>query len=314
MASQFRFDTVRAEMWSMIRKFTAKTILASAAMLLPIDGAFSEAITSKSDIYSRSIPFQSADRLDEYSVSGLWFPEEQVPFAGLSGPAIFVFKNVKSGEQWTIAVNSIVLLDKDFWDKHQVPDAGQLEPKVLLEKLAGFGVASISLSKDKRAKVVSCEGLGFVPLPGKAEEERCLQLGDAVVDLQDIDFDGKKELVFRHAGIGQRGGDAYEIARNPKDIGPLERDSREPFRDIDWRTVINITRKQIIIEGSNGACYDTAATYSRDGIGVMSMTHFWRSVRREPDGCDVEDYSAVNQLKGIGPRLKLLSRRKADGP
>jgi hypothetical protein len=92
----------------------------------------------KNEIYSRSVPFQSADLLDEYSVSGLWFPEEQVPFAGLSGPAIFAFKNVGSGRQRTIAVNGIVLLDDDFWNKHQVADAAQLETEALLEKLTAL--------------------------------------------------------------------------------------------------------------------------------------------------------------------------------
>jgi hypothetical protein len=99
--------------WSKILKYAA--ILFSMATLLPIDTAFCESTNIntniKNEIYSRSIPFQSPDKLAEYSVSGLWFPEEQVPFAGLSGPAIFVFKNVSSGKQFTVAVNAIALLE-----------------------------------------------------------------------------------------------------------------------------------------------------------------------------------------------------------
>jgi hypothetical protein len=288
----------------------AKTILASVVMLLPIDGAFCETAKIKSDIYSRTIPFQSADRLDDYSVSGLWFPEEQLPFAGLSGPAIFVFKNVNSGQQWTIAVNAIALLGQDFWDKHQVADAAQLEPRVLVEKLAGFGFASISLSQDKRAKTVNCRRPANGPPPGPARAEQCLKLGDAVVDLQDIDFDGKKELVVRHEGGGQKSGAAYEVVRIPgnSELAPAA-DSREPFRDIDWRTVINITRKQIILEGSNGACDSTAETYSRNTSGGMSMTNFWRSVTLSSGDCDSEDYAVEDQVDGIGQRFNLLSRK-----
>lgn len=305
------FDAVKNEKWSKILECVAKAILAAAAMVLPIDRAFSQA--AKSEIYSRSVPFQSADRLDEYSVSGLWFPEQQVPFAGLSGPAIFVFKNVRTGNQLTVAVNAIALLEKDFWDKHQVADAAQLEPRVLVEKLAGFGIASISLSQDKRAKIVNCRRPENDPPRGQARAEQCLNLGSAIVDLQDIDFDGKKELVFRHAGVGQRGGDAYDVVRIPDDGDPLERagDSSEPFRDIDWRTVINITRKQIIIEGSSGACDSTEATYSRGASGQMSMTHFSRTVMHEPDNCDTEDYAVENQVDGIGRRLKLLGRKSS---
>jgi hypothetical protein len=303
-------------MWSKNLKRAA--ILASVAMLLPTDRAFCEPTNIKGEIYSRSVPFQSPDQLGEYSVSGLWFPQEQIPFAGLSGPAIFVFKNVNSGKQLTVAVNAIALLDKDFWNKHKdfwnkhgVADADQLEPEALLEKLRGFGVAAISLSEDKRAKVGACGRLQNDPPSGQARRaEQCLHLGEAVVDLQDVDFDGKNELVFRHAGVGQRGGAAYEIVRIPEDgdLPPLAGDLKEPLRDIDWRSVINITRKQIIIEGSSGACDSTEATYSRGAYG-MSMTHFWRSVMHEPDGCDAEDYALENQAEGIGRRLKLLSRK-----
>jgi hypothetical protein len=271
---------------------------------------------NRSEIYSRIVPFESADRLDEYSVSGLWFPGEQVTFAGLSGPAIFLFKNVSSGKQFAIAVNTIVLLDEDFWNKHQVADAAQLEPEALLEKLTGLGTVSISLSQDMRAKIVNCEVSKNNPPPGNARVERCLNLGEAVVDLQDIDFDGKKELVFRHAGVGQRSGAAYEIMRVPQDDDPAYDPrgpfSREPFREIDWRTVINITRKQIILEGSNSAVDNSEETYSRDASGGMSMTHFWRSFCNGSNECYIEDYAVENQLDGIGRRFKLLSRKKAE--
>lgn len=303
-------------MWSKLLECMARAALAVVAMLLAMDGAFCQTAKSRNEIYSRAIPFQSADRLDDYSVSGLWFPEGLIPFGGLSGPAVFVIKNVNSGKQRTIAVNAIALLDKDFWDKHHVANAEQLEPETLVEKLAGFGVASISLSQDKRAKVVSCERATNDPYPPKARADRCLQLGDAVVDLQDVDFDGKKELVFKHAGMGQRSGPAYEIVRIPEnDNDVLERagDAREPFRDLDWRTVLNITRKQIMIQGSNGACSDDEETYSRGASGEMSMTHFWRRVAlHTPDDCVIEDYAVESQGDGIGRRLKLLSRRKAE--
>jgi hypothetical protein len=75
------------------------------------------------------------------------------------------------------------LLDEDFWDKHQVADAAKLEPGALVEKLTGLGVASISLSEAKRAKMVNCKVSENAAL-GKAGGDRCLQLGDAVVDLR----------------------------------------------------------------------------------------------------------------------------------
>jgi len=336
-------------MWRKRRKWVA--ISASMAMLLLMDPAFCGPANIKHG-YFKSIPFQSPDRLGEYNVSGLWFPEGLVPFVGLSGPAIFVFKNVTSGKQWTVAVNAIALLDKDFWDKQGVADAAQLEPEALSEKLASFGVVSLSLSQDKRAKVGTCGRLisapqvghqmpsqsaapdpVFPPINGAApvydappqasfpvnsappashagKAEKCLNLGDAVVDLQDIDFDGKQELVFRHAGLGQRYLPSYEVVRIPADGEPaLGGDTTEPFSEIDGRTVINITRKQITIEGSNGACDNTEATYSRDTYGRMRMTHFWRGVWQEPDRCDAEDYAVEDQADGIGRHLKLLSRK-----
>ena len=293
-------------MWSKNLKCAA--ISASVAMLLLVDPAFCEPANING--YPKSIPFQSPDRLGEYSVSGLWFPEGLIPTAGLSGPAVFVFRNANSGEQWTVAVNAIALLNRDFWNEHGVADAARLEPEALLEKLASFGVVSLPLSQDKRAKVVTCGPSTSDPPAGRARKaEQCLDLGEAVVDLQDIDFDGAPELVFSHAGLGQRFVPTYEVVRIPEDGQPaLGADTTEPFREIDGLTLINLTRKQIIIRGSNGACANTAATYSRDSNGAMRMMHFWRGVWQEPDRCDVENYAVENSADGIGRRLKLLSR------
>lgn len=281
-------------------------------MLLSICGAVCEATDSKNEIFPGVVPFKFFDMLDEYSVSGLWFPREEMTIAGLSGPAIFTIKNSNSGKHWTIAMNAIALLDKDFWKKHQVPDAEKLGPKVLLEKLLMFGVVSISLS-DKRAKISDCKRSLFNP-PHDELRVDCLELGAAVVDLQDIDFDGKKEFVFRHAGVAQRFGDAYEIVRIPDDFGGddfLAGDTREPFRDIDFLTVINITQKQIIIQGSNGTCGNTAATYSRGDYGGMNLTHYWTN----PEGdntCIDKDYAVETGVDGIERTFKLLSPRKEE--
>jgi hypothetical protein len=143
-----------------------------------------------------------------------------------------------------------------------------------------------------RAKIVNCAVSKNEPPPGKARVDRCLKLGDAVADLQDIDFVGKRELVFRHAGAGQRSGAAYEVVPSPEEDPPAYDSSgpfsREPFRNIDWRTVINITRKQITIEGSNGACDSREETYSLEASGGMSMTHLRRSAMNGPNECDTE--------------------------
>ena len=115
-----------------------------------------------------------------------------------------------------------------------------------------------------------------------------------------------QELVFKHAGVGQRSAAAYEIVRIQAYGHLLERggDSREPFRDIDWRTVINVTRKQIILEGSNGACDSTAQTYYRNASGGMSMTDSWRSVVLSTGDCDADDYAVENQVNRIGQTFK----------
>jgi hypothetical protein len=102
-------------------------MLAASALLLAMDGAFCQTTKSKNEIYSRAVPFQSADLLDQFSVSGLWFPEGLIPYGGLIGPAIFVFNNVNSGKRRTIALNAIALLDEGFWGKHQVANAQQLD-------------------------------------------------------------------------------------------------------------------------------------------------------------------------------------------
>ena len=122
--------------------------------------------------------------------------------AGLTGPAIIFFRDNKSSAISPIGVNILSLVDDEFWktigiDIYDFSD----DPGKAIKALSEHQPISIALKKQDRATVEQCQG----------SKDQCLVLGDALVDFQDLDFDGKPELIVNHRGAGQRFGDAYEV-------------------------------------------------------------------------------------------------------
>jgi len=288
------------------------------ALLCIWGGAHGETQKPNDLLSGRTIPFEVAEAIENYKISGLWFPDAAADSAEvaaeLKGPAIFVFKNIESGQQWTAAINAISLVDEKLWSTLRGADGDQLDAKTLVEKLREHGVIVISVPNEKRAKLTKCRGLLSSGFQNGGKAEKCLELGEALVNLQDIDFDGKREAVFRHDREGQRGGPAYEIFGVPEtDDRFAARMLEEPYRELDWRSTLNVTRKQIIVSSSNGASDSTEETYSRDAWGKMQLTHLWTTGQACPsDNCGGEDYTVQDQLDGLGRCLKPTVRRRAE--
>jgi hypothetical protein len=289
-----------------------KAVVVSLLFCISSVDAFSETRESKKAPQSNMIPFESPNQLEGYQISGFWFPEDKFGYSGLRGPAIFVFTKYDSGETYSVAVNSIALLNKEFYDSNNLTIGDDSDIKQLIEKLKGYGILPLHLDNERRAKIKPCKRYEDDILLKSLEGDQCLMLGDAPVDMQDIDFDGEKEVIFRQEFSGQRSGEAYEIMKLPYEKYEQSRFRNPPLSEIDFLTIIDVTKKQIVIDGSNGVCAETAEIYSSVGNGDFKMTRFRRFAAESRDQCNLEDYSVHGQLDGVGRCLKLSSRKKME--
>ena len=262
----------------------------------------------------RAVAFESSDLVEKWSVSGLWLPDQVLPSAGLSGAAIFLLINRETGETVSAAVNGVALLPPDYWKNHGVADPFGADVATLADKVRAAGVIRISLSPDTRAMVVDCGSLDWRADQTPSTHEKCLKLGTAAVDVQDVDFDGTKEFVFRQAGQAQRGVDAYEIVGLPYDKNSEAKERARPLSELDAWSEINISKKQIILHESGGACASADETYARDpqsDLGMKLTRYRQYAADGQGGACYLEDYAVKEQIDGQSYCFMLISRRPA---
>jgi hypothetical protein len=92
-----------------------------------------------------------------------------------------------------------------------------------------------------------------------------------------------------------------------------DRDIGTPLNELDQMSDINISKRQIILRESNGACENAMVTYSADPQPSSGMRLVERrQYTTDPDGtCYIEDYVATKPSDGEGDHLKLRSRKLA---
>jgi uncharacterized protein YecT (DUF1311 family) len=235
----------------------------------------------------QGVPFESLDIVGNYRVSGQWFPQEVKNYAGLSGPAKFVFSDVKTGNIFSAQVSGIALLPKDYW-KNKGIAVNSVEIVDLVEKLKSSGVIKITLSTETRAQIEDCN-----------DTDICLHFGTAPVDIQDIDFSGRMYFIFRQAEEGQRWVDNYKIMKLSSDGKNLEdKYIATPLDELDGLSEINLSKKQIILQSSNGACNSGYRTYAPDpkNRSGLTLTHIKQYSDGDGSNCYVEDYSGDGKL------------------
>lgn len=260
---------------------------------------------------SPGIVFESPDVIEKLKVSGVWFPDQVKPYVGLSGAAIFVFSNVETGETFSAAVNGVALLPEDYWKNKGVTDPDGSDVAALADKVRASGVLEIRLSPQTRAKIVNCGSRSGNSDQAASNVEKCLRLGSAVVDIQDVDFDGNKEFVFRQAGESQRGVDAYEVLELPYDKYLAGSKLGMPLSELDQMAEINLSKRQIILGTSSGACSSGSTIYGvnpKYGSGLILIGREQYSYNAQSGVCYVEHYEAKEQQSGDGYVLKLVSR------
>ena len=207
------------------------------------------------------VPFVFDNPLDGYAVSGTWFPLIASDARnGPYGPVIFQLKDSKTGKIIKIAENGVSLLN------------GAIQA---ISGLKSGATLHLNYGEKDRAEKGPCEN----------SKDTCLKLGDIPIDLQDLTFDGKPEVIIAQAGMGQRFGSAYRVytldfdgSSDPKDeMGAVTYNDmpyQVVFSQLDDQSTIDLTKKQIEIFASGGACANSAEYYGLNSDGGFSETGF----------------------------------------
>jgi hypothetical protein len=170
------------------------------------------------------------------------------------------------------------------------------------------------LSPETRARIVDCGSSDWPSAQPNSEHDKCLKLGTAAVDIQDVDFDGTKDFVFRQAGQAQRFIDAYRVMDLPYDKLNGDKGVRTPLNALDGWSEINISRRRIVLHESGGACASAEAIYAQDpqaetGLKLVSYQQYAPDART--NACYLEKYTVKEQVDGQSYSFKLISRKPA---
>lgn len=221
------------------------------------------------------IRFQFDKPIAGYDISGLWFPSLAANASAPSGPAILRLRDAETGEVTQIAENALSLVD---------PTASQIDLSHMQD------VLRLSYSAEDAATRGQCHDT----------QDTCLWLGDATIDLQDLDFDGKPDLVIAHPGAGQRGGTAYSVYAIPDgiDLGEGVWGYRV-FARIDAMTAFNLGKHEIEVTNSDGACASSIETYAADTIRPFSLMRYRVDTMDANGSCVTKDYRVETQDSGV---------------
>lgn len=140
------------------------------------------------------------------------------------------------------------------------------------------------------------------------------------IDVQDMNFSGVPELVVRHRGRGQRGSDTYSVYSFDPEVDSSLPDTVEVlsppsdglqspvFGRIDSLSVINLTKRQIELMNSNGACNSSYETYSTNAAPAFSLTAYRVGHTNDAGDCIVDDYRVETDINGVQKYVLISSQ------
>lgn len=238
-----------------------------------------------------------------YRISGIWFPVQPEAGSDISGPAIFNLTNLSSGQVIQLSDNWMSLLDEEaLANLGDGPDR--------LELLLAKAPLHLDYTEDDRARQKAC----------RRSSDTCLQLGVIPIDVQDMNFSGAPELVVRHRGRGQRGSDTYSVYSFDPEVNSSLPDTVEVlsppydglqspvFGRINSLSVINLTKRQIELMNSNGACNSSYETYSADAAPAFSLTAYRVGHTDDAGDCIVDDYRVETDIDGVQKYVPISSQ------
>lgn len=177
------------------------------------------------------------NEIEGYTVTAIWKPTK-VFYNHVVGPAIIEFKNKKDSTTFSITNNNFSLLKSKLSFTYSI-DSLEIE----------------SLNQDFVSLIYDDTNLGSEENFGTTNEP---------FFFQDLNFDGKKELLITEVRNGQRSVASFkaysfeygELAHEMYDIT-----NAEPYRYLDELSKIDDVAKTITIYGSGGLCSNNAEIY-----------------------------------------------------
>ena len=218
---------------------------------------------------------------DQYKVDVLWSPDdENTPV--LSGSAIIRF-SYNSGGHFSVSADSF----------HITKNLGLFQTDESCEFIC---TKPVDISK---VYSVRYDELGKVSFFDNSHQEKT----NPPFFFEDIDFDGKDELIITDYRAGQRGVDSYTVYKDDyKNGNKYNLAVNEPFNVIDSLTTFNKEHKTIDVYKSGGACNNSNDKYKLiDGKYKFVEFTKWNSKPSIKYGyiCTESIYAIVNNEKVI---------------
>jgi len=213
----------------------------------------------------------------KYTVDVQWFPDNGLaPF--LTGPAIITFKRKGDVLSWFTKLTGFFHIPNFEVDWEKINNGEVFEMK--------YGdFYNLSTLKELASK----EGIYSLETP---------------FFFEDVNFDGKRELIITEKRNGQRGRDAYKvysIGEFRPEIDLYDITYSLPYVKFDSSTEFNPKDKTITLYYSGGACTTISETYQAvDGYGAVKFrlikgweTYYWDDDGNDI-GCHIKTYDIVN--------------------
>lgn len=190
------------------------------------------------------ITINYANLVNGYKVKAAWRPvlvNADFPYMDrfVRGPAILQFSNTKDSVLFTVNADYFALSKELFSITYANTDSVDI---------ASLNTTKITIQNKAQAQMDRSNPLAF----------------EAEFGFADVDFDGKKELIVREFGMGQRASSTYAIYKieDDEDYDEVYKLRNSPFDLIDDQTEFNYTAKTITISSFGGYCSSEYTTYS----------------------------------------------------
>ena len=213
----------------------------------------------------------------KFTVDVKWFPDNGLaPF--LTGPAIITFNRKGDVLSWFTKLTGFFHIPNFEVDWEKINNS-----EVFEMKYSDFNNQSTLKELAFKKGIYSLETPFF---------------------FEDVNFDGKKELIITETRNGQRGRDAYKvysIGEFRPEIDLYDITNSLPYVKFDSSTEFNPKDKTITLYYSGGACTTISETYQAvDGYGAVKfrLIKGWETYYWDDDGnnigCHIKTYDIVN--------------------
>lgn len=228
------------------------------------------------------IQIDFSNAVNGYQIKAFWKPVK-TNINHVIGPAIIEFYNTKDSTSFSITNNNFSILKNKLSFTYSDNE----------QEIIALNNTSITLSYNER-NLKSEENFGTTNEP---------------FFFQDLDFDNKEELILAEVGNGQRSGTSFKVYHLYEEDA-LESTNHEPFASLDEFSKVDHKRKEIIIYGSGGYCYNSYLIYKLLPINNYNQNEFVLDTIVEEERDDNQNKCYELVFKVINQRKQLISKKE----